>query len=82
MLSLETKVVTYIDKKGEKSTYPLNCAIESENQEMVKRLKYTKNCLDFMLKAKPGEKVEGAANLLDDNFLTIKPNVESPAPKV
>ena len=41
MLSSETKVVTYVNKKGERSTYPLNSAMESANLEMVKRLKYT-----------------------------------------
>lgn len=51
MLSSETKVVTYVNKKGERSTYPLNNAMESSNLEMVKRLKYTKNILTHMLNA-------------------------------
>ena len=62
MLSSETKVVTYVNKKGERSTYPLNSAMESANLEMVKRLKYTKDILTHMLNAnaanlnsKPGE---------------------------
>ena len=49
MLSSETKVVTYVNKKGERSTYPLNSAMESANLEMVKRLKYTKDILTHML---------------------------------
>ena len=49
MLSAETKVVTYVNKKGERSTYPLNSAMESANLEMVKRLKYTKDILTHML---------------------------------
>ena len=51
MLSSETKVVTYVNKRGERSTYPLNSAMESANLEMVKRLKYTKDILTHMLNA-------------------------------
>ena len=61
MLSSETKVVTYVNKKGERSTYPLNSAMESSNIEMVKRLKYTKDILTHMLNANTGAgKTEGA----------------------
>lgn len=65
MLSSETKVVTYVNKKGERSTYPLSNAMESTNTEMVKRLKYTKDILTHMLNAntntaKPG--TEGGKN--------------------
>ena len=56
MLSSETKVVTYVNKKGERSTYPLNSAMESANLEMVKRLKYTKDILTHMLNANVGIK--------------------------
>jgi len=65
MLSSETKVVTYVNKKGERSTYPLNSAMESANLEMVKRLKYTKDILTHMLNAnvaninKPGNAIDG-----------------------
>jgi polo-like kinase 1 len=64
MLSSETKVVTYVNKKGERSTYPLSSAMESANTEMVKRLKYTKDILTHMLNAntntaKPGTGPEG-----------------------
>ena len=40
-----------MNKKGERSTYPLNSAMESANLEMVKRLKYTKDILTHMLNA-------------------------------
>jgi len=49
--------VTYVNKKGERSTLPLNLALESNNAEMTKRLKYTKDILTHMLNnnnAKPG----------------------------
>ena len=54
MLSSETKVVTYVNKQGERSTYPLNSAMESANLEMVKRLKYTKDILTHMLTLNQG----------------------------
>ena len=49
ILSSETRVVTYVNKKGERSTYPLTSALESSNLEMTKRLKYTKDILTHML---------------------------------
>ena len=49
ILSSETKIVTYMDKKGQLSTYPLNTALDSNNNEMTKRLKYTKQILMHML---------------------------------
>ena len=49
ILSSETKIVTYMDKKGQLSTYPLNTALDSNNYEMTKRLKYTKDILTHML---------------------------------
>lgn len=42
-------MVTYVNKKGERSTLPLNQALESNNAEMTKRLKYTKDILTHML---------------------------------
>ena len=52
ILSSETKIVTYMDKKGQLSTYPLNTALDSSNYEMTKRLKYTKQILMHMLTSK------------------------------
>ena len=49
LLSSESRMVTYLDKRGERSTYPLAEALESENAEMTKRLKYTKDILTHML---------------------------------
>ena len=42
-------MVTYVNKKGERSNYPLATALESSNTEMAKRLKYTKEILTHML---------------------------------
>ena len=52
ILSSETKIVTYTDKKGVRTTYPLNTALDSDNYEMTKRLKYTKQILMHMLTSK------------------------------
>ena len=49
VLSSESKLVTYVNKKGETSQYPIATALESENAEMAKRLKYTKDILTHML---------------------------------
>jgi len=50
LLSSETRVVTYVNKKGERTNYALASAMESDNAEMTKRLKYTKDILSHMLK--------------------------------
>ncbi len=49
ILSSESKVVTYVNKKGERQSYPLSSALDSTNAEMAKRLKYTKEILTRML---------------------------------
>lgn len=51
LLSSETKLVMYVNKRGERQSYPLSNAMESSNLEMVKRLKYTKDILTHMLNA-------------------------------
>lgn len=49
ILSSESRVVTYVNKKSERTVYPLTSALESNNSEMTKRLKYTKDILTHML---------------------------------
>jgi polo-like kinase 1 len=49
ILSSELKMVTYVNKKGERTNYPLATALESSNTEMAKRLRYTKEILTHML---------------------------------
>jgi len=53
ILSSEKKLVTYVNKKGEKSQHPLSAALETSNPEMAKRLKYTKEILTQMLGNNP-----------------------------
>ena len=49
LLNSESRLVTYVNKKAERQTLPLNQALESNNAEMTKRLKYTKDILTHML---------------------------------
>lgn len=63
MLSSETKVVIYVNKKGERSSYPLSSAMESANLEMVKRLKYTKDILTHMLNANANTAKPSSSNM-------------------
>lgn len=49
ILSSELKKVTYLSLKGERTEYPLATALDNQNAEMAKRLKYTKEILTHML---------------------------------
>lgn len=49
ILSSESKMVTYVDAQGVWEQYPINSALESNNYQMTKRLKYTKEILTQML---------------------------------
>lgn len=49
LLNSESRYVTYVNKKGERSVMPLSQALESNDAEMTKRLKYTKDILTTML---------------------------------
>lgn len=49
ILSSETRMVTYVNKKGERKSYHLSQAVDNGNLEMSKRLKYTKDILTHML---------------------------------
>ena len=52
ILSQESKKVTYVNKNKQILYCPLNMAIDSDNKEMTKRLRYTKKLLMKMLIAK------------------------------
>ena len=49
ILSKESKKVTYVNKKREIICYLLSVAFDTNNKEMIKRLKYTKKILMKML---------------------------------
>jgi polo-like kinase 1 len=45
VLSNENNFVIYINKKGEKTKYQFKNAMNSDNEEMVKKLKFAKDIL-------------------------------------
>ena len=49
MLCSDTKQVVYVNKHGEIVVHPLATAMESNNKELTKRLKYTREILTTML---------------------------------
>jgi polo-like kinase 1 len=49
LLSSEHKQVTYVNRTGVRKDYHLVAAMESDNHEMTKRLKYTRELLTHML---------------------------------
>ncbi len=49
ILKSDAKQITYINKKNERKNYSYNSALESEDHEMNKRLKYTKEMLAHIL---------------------------------
>lgn len=56
ILCSETRMVTYVNKKGDRQSYSLQTALESTNAEMTKRLRYTKDILTHMLNTNNGAK--------------------------
>lgn len=63
ILSSESKLVSYVNKKMECSQYPIATALESDNQEMAKRLKYTKEILTHMLNNNSNKDLKSGHNL-------------------
>lgn len=55
--------IVYINKKGEKTTCPLDTAADSDNIEIVKRLKYTKQVLRKIM-----EKGSNIPSIIDLNY--------------
>ena len=49
ILSSESKIVTYVNKQGHRIKCPISSALDSENADLTKRLKYTKEILTLML---------------------------------
>ena len=68
ILSSESRVVTYCNKKGERMTYPLSTALEMSNYEMTKRLKYTKDILTHMLTMNQQKNAQRNQNNNNDNY--------------
>ncbi|KAL4513162.1 hypothetical protein ABPG72_017847 [Tetrahymena utriculariae] len=50
LLNSTDKIVSFMNKKGQRFHYPLADAMNSTNQDMTKRLRYTKEILTHLLK--------------------------------
>ena len=74
ILSSESRVVTYANKRGERTTYPLSTALEMSNYEMTKRLKYTKDILTHMLNMNQQRNAQKNQNKNEDNTKSNKNN--------
>jgi polo-like kinase 1 len=77
ILSSESRIVTYCNKKGERMTYPLSTALEMSNYEMTKRLKYTKDILTHMLTMNQQNIAQKNQNSNQDNYKSNKDGKES-----
>lgn len=49
----DSKIITYVDKGGVVSTFPISQALQGGNLEMAKRLKYTKDVLSKIGQPRP-----------------------------
>ena len=78
ILSSESRVVTYCNKKGERMTYPLSTALEMSNYEMTKRLKYTKDILTHMLTMNQQKNAQRNQNNNQDNYKSNNNGKENP----
>ena len=56
ILFSDSKLVTYVNKKGEREQYSLAVALESTNKDLNKRLKYTKEILTQMVQGNNQQK--------------------------
>ena len=52
ILSSEAKTITYVNKKHERISMEMNKAMESADPEMSKRVKYTRDILNYMMNGK------------------------------
>lgn len=52
ILSNEAKTITYVNKKHERISMQMNKAMESADPEMSKRVKYTRDILNYMMNGK------------------------------
>ena len=67
ILSSEFKTINYLNKKGERNTFPLHMALEASNPELSKRLKYTREILSHMLNSNANQPVHHSNQQEGDN---------------
>lgn len=80
LLNSEQRLVTYLSKSGEKTTMPLDRALESTNTEMTRRLKYTKDILSHMLQSSVKSGAGGAASQRASKIAAVSRRSENIAP--
>lgn len=68
ILSSESRLVTFVNKKGERTKCPITSALDSENQDLTKRLKYTKEILTLMLNNNRTSGTGGNVNQISNNL--------------
>lgn len=52
ILCSDSRLVCYVNRNGQRSTMSLQEALDSQDAEMVKRLKYTKDIVQSMINAR------------------------------
>ena len=57
ILSSEAKTITYVNKKHERISMQMNKAMESADPEMSKRVKYTRDILNYMMNGKKPQEI-------------------------
>ena len=68
ILASESKLVTFVNKKGERIKCPISSALDSENIDLTKRLKYTKEILTLMLNNNKTANTNPNSNNLGSNL--------------
>jgi len=56
LMSTKHKKVSYLNAKGERVTYLISTALLSDNKELIKRLNYARQVLEYSLKRDGGER--------------------------
>ena len=69
VLHSEARAVTYVNKKSERLYFSLATALKSSNNEMTKRLNYTKQILTHMLQSKGRPKTKEPEDALHQRML-------------
>ena len=58
IISNDDKTMTYVNKKHERVSMPMNTALESNEPDMAKRVKYTRDILNYMMNGKNQQIIE------------------------
>jgi polo-like kinase 1 len=58
IISNEDKTMTYVNKRHERVSMPMNKALESNEPDMAKRVKYTRDILNYMMNGKAQANME------------------------